>query len=130
MLLIFPLHIKCLDCINSYILTKASRRSFLHGRQDFCLCIALCLSRVFLPSFSGHTQILILDKVFHMVLSCMHLLFLAVLDSICYCFPFHLALLSDPKAPWPALTLINLRLVMSVVKISILLLVYFQMINR
>lgn len=134
LLLIFRLHIKIFDCINGYVLSKASKRSFLHGRQDFFLCIALCLSQVFLLSLSGCTQILILDKVFNIVLSCMRLLFLAVLDSICYCFAFQLALLSDPKAPWPALTmvnlrLVNLRLVMSIAKIFILLLVYFQIIN-
>lgn len=108
-----------------------------HLREVSCMAdkIVFVLSQVFLLSLSGCTQILILDKVFNIVLSCMRLLFLAVLDSICYCFTFQLALLSDPKAPWPALTMVNLRfanlsLVMSIVKISILLLVYFQMINR
>lgn len=123
MLLIYLLHIQFLGCISGYLLTKAFKRSFLHDRQGFCLCIVPCLSQEISPTFSVHFQFLILDKVFHMVLSCVHLLFLAVLDSICYCFPFHLALLSDPKAPWPALALINLRLVKSLVKISILLLV-------
>lgn len=85
----------------------------------------LCMSRGYSPLFSGHTEFLILDEVFHMVFSSMHLLGLAVLDSIYHYFPFHWTLLSDPKAPWPALALINLRFVVSLVSISIFLLVLF-----
>lgn len=62
------------------------------GWSQRSVFIDLCVSRGFSHPISGHTEFLILGKLFHMIPSNVHLLGLAVLDSICHCFSFHWAL--------------------------------------